>query len=58
MSNKRLEELLEKGWKNTEIKYSDFRVYAKKNERILYNVKTDKIIIRYITKENRGIKNE
>jgi len=42
-----LEKLVKAGYKNTEIKYSDFRVYAKGDLRVLYDLKTDRIIIKY-----------
>ena len=44
---KNLKKLLNKGWKNAEIKYSEFRVYEKGDMGILYSTKTDRIIVKY-----------
>jgi len=49
---KTLKKILEDGYKNAEIKYSEFRVYEKGDLGILYNTKTDRIIVKYHRNKN------
>ena len=47
IDHKVLKDLKEKGWKDGEIKYSPFRVLVKGEFGVVYNEKTDRIIVKY-----------
>ena len=47
IENKTLKKLKEEGWKDGEIKYSPFRVLIKDDFGVIYNEKTDRIIVQY-----------
>lgn len=49
--HKQLEKLVKTGYKNTEIKYSGFKIYAKGNLRVIYDFNNDKIIHKYLHKD-------
>ena len=53
-NHKQLEKLVKTGWKNTEIKYSGFKIYAKGNLRVVYDFNTASIIHKYFHKERGG----
>jgi len=54
MTKLTLKQLVHQGWKDVEIKYTQFRVYEKHNERILYDTEKQKIIKKYqIKREQR-----
>ena len=46
-SQRKIEDLINKGWKNTNIKYSNYEIYKKDNQRILYDRGRDKVIVKY-----------
>lgn len=51
-NNTLLEKLKEKGWKDGEIKYSPFRALIKGEYGIIYNEKTDRVIVKYYRGRN------
>ena len=50
---KKLTRLVGKGWKQVEIKYTRFRVYEKGDERILYDIVSDKMVKKYTETKRR-----
>ena len=53
IDHKVLKDLKEKGWKDGEIKYSPFRVLVKGEFGVVYNEKTDRIIVKYHRGNNK-----
>ena len=52
IDRKVLRDLKAKGWKDAEIKYSQFRIYVKDNFGVLYDKKTDTIVRKYYRGKN------
>ena len=63
-NHKELEKLVKEGWKSAEIKYSHFRIYEKGDYRVLYDLNTDRVIVKYLKRQDiggikeRGVKDE
>ena len=47
IERKVLNKLKEKGWEDSEIKYSPFRILVKGDFGLVYNTKTDSVICKY-----------
>ena len=50
----RIEDLVNKGWKSINIKYANYEIYKKDNQRVLYDKRKDKIITKYFFKQIKG----
>jgi len=53
-NKKELQFLIKDGWKSAEIKYAHFRVYEKGKFRCLYDMDTDRIIVKYLKRKDVG----
>jgi len=52
--HKELEHLIREGWRSAEIKYSHFRIYEKGEFRVLYDLNTDRVIVKYLKRQDIG----
>ena len=53
---KHIDILILNGWKEANVNYGNYHVYQKENERLVYDLKRDKIIIKYKLKKQDDTK--